>query len=235
MLDIAGKYHWPVARIVSGVWDTNPAADAPAEIREQCFLLRNSRLKRLVDILGAGIGLLLLLPFLLLVALVIAVESGGPVLFRQRRSGRDGAIFTIYKFRTMNVMEDGATVTQAAHGDHRITWVGKFLRHSSIDELPQLINVLKGEMSLVGPRPHAVAHDDYYTQVLPSYHLRFRATPGITGLAQISGFRGEVRDIPHMQARVACDLEYIESWSLAMDARVLFFTIACAPRRRFAR
>jgi putative colanic acid biosynthesis UDP-glucose lipid carrier transferase len=196
--------------------------------------LRQSRLKRLVDVVGAGLGLLLLLPFLALIALVILVESKGPVFFRQRRSGLDGAVFNIYKFRSMNVMEDGADITQATRGDNRVTWVGKFLRRSSIDELPQLINVLKGEMSLVGPRPHAVAHDQYYTQMVASYHLRFQAKPGITGMAQIEGFRGEVRDIPHMQARVARDLEYIENWSPAMDARILFLTLTSAPFHRSA-
>jgi len=180
------------------------------------------------------LGLLILLPFLALIAVVILIESRGPVFFRQRRSGLDGTVFNIYKFRSMNVMEDGADVTQATRGDNRVTWVGKFLRRSSIDELPQLINVLKGEMSLVGPRPHAVAHDQYYTQMVPNYHLRFHAKPGITGMAQIEGFRGEVRDIPHMQARVARDLEYIQKWSPAMDVRILFLTVTSAPFHRSA-
>jgi putative colanic acid biosysnthesis UDP-glucose lipid carrier transferase len=196
--------------------------------------LRNSKAKRLIDVLGAGLGFLVLLPFLVLIALFILAESRGPVFFRQRRSGRDGSVFVIYKFRTMNVMEDGDDVTQATRGDNRVTWVGKFLRRSSIDELPQLINVLKGEMSLVGPRPHAVAHDQYYTQMVPDYHLRFHTKPGITGLAQVAGFRGEIRDIPHMQARVARDLEYIENWSLAMDMRILFLTVTSAPFHRSA-
>jgi putative colanic acid biosynthesis UDP-glucose lipid carrier transferase len=177
---------------------------------------------------------LILLPFLAVVALAILLESRGPVFFRQRRTGLDGRIFTIYKFRSMNVMEDGADVPQATRGDNRVTWIGRFLRRSSIDELPQLINVFKGEMSLVGPRPHAIAHDQYYTQMVPSYHLRFRAKPGITGLAQIAGFRGEIRDIPHMQARVSRDLEYIADWSLGMDMRILFLTVTSAPFHRSA-
>jgi putative colanic acid biosynthesis UDP-glucose lipid carrier transferase len=126
-------------------------------------------------------------------------------------------------------MENGPDVTHATRGDNRVTSVGKFLRRSSIDELPQLINVLKGEMSLVGPRPHAVAHDQYYTQMVPDYHLRFHTRPGITGMAQVTGFRGEVRDIQHMQGRVARDLEYIENWSLALDIRILFLTVTTAP------
>ena len=189
----------------------------------------NSRLKRLIDILGAGFGLLTLLPFLAVIALIVILESKGPVLFRQRRSGLHGKIFTIYKFRTMKVMEDDADVTHATRGDNRVTRVGRFLRRSSIDELPQLINVLKGEMSLVGPRPHAVAHDQYYGRAVPNYNERFRVRPGITGLAQISGFRGEVRDTLHMQARVARDLEYIENWSPAMDVGILFLTVITAP------
>ena len=193
-----------------------------------------SRLKRLIDILGAGFGLLILLPFLALIALLIALESSGPVLFRQRRSGRDGAVFVIYKFRTMKVMEDGPDLRQATRGDDRVTGLGRFLRRSSIDELPQLMNVLKGEMSLVGPRPHAVAHDQYYQQTVPNYRDRFRIKPGITGLAQVSGFRGEIRDIQHMQARVARDLEYIDNWSLAMDARILLLTLASTPFRNTA-
>ena len=158
--------------------------------------IRQSRIKRVVDFLGAGLGFLVLLPILSLIALAILLESRGPILFRQRRSGRDGKVFVIYKFRTMHVLEDGTDIVQATRNDGRTTAVGRFLRRSSIDELPQLLNVLKGEMSLVGPRPHAVAHDQYYLQTVPNYKLRFYSKPGITGLAQIKGFRGEVRDIP---------------------------------------
>jgi len=191
--------------------------------------LRNSRIKRMTDVVGAGLGLLILLPFLALIALAIVIESPGPVFFRQRRSGRDGRVFRIYKFRTMKVLEDGAEIVQARRDDRRVTRLGRFLRRSSIDELPQLVNVLKGEMSLVGPRPHAVAHDQYYGTMVTNYNLRFHTKPGITGLAQVNGLRGEIRDIDHMQARVARDLEYIENWSWTMDARILVRTLACAP------
>jgi undecaprenyl-phosphate galactose phosphotransferase/putative colanic acid biosynthesis UDP-glucose lipid carrier transferase len=191
--------------------------------------LRNSRLKRAVDLAGAGVGLVILFPFLALIAILILAESSGPVFFRQRRSGRDGRIFMIYKFRTMTVLEDGPEIVQARRGDSRVTGLGRFLRRSSIDELPQLINVLKGEMSLVGPRPHAVAHDQYYATVVPNYQLRFHTRPGITGLAQVSGYRGEVRDPVHMQSRVEHDLEYIGNWSMAMDARILLLTLTAAP------
>jgi putative colanic acid biosynthesis UDP-glucose lipid carrier transferase len=234
MSDVVHQIEWPVRKAAREELNNAPILGATPGIQDGSVRLRSSKMKRLVDVLGAGLGFLILLPFLALIALFIVAESRGPILFRQRRSGRDGSVFVIYKFRTMNVMEDGADVTQATRGDNRVTWVGKFLRRSSIDELPQLINVLKGEMSLVGPRPHAVAHDEYFTQMVPEYHLRFNTKPGITGLAQVAGFRGEVRDIPHMQARVARDLEYIEKWSLAMDVRILFLTVTSAPFHRSA-
>ena len=188
----------------------------------------------MIDFLGAGLGFLVLSPFLLLIAFAIMAESEGPILFRQRRTGRDGQTFVIYKFRTMYVLEDGDDIVQATRNDCRTTLVGRFLRRTSIDELPQLLNVLKGDMSLVGPRPHAVAHDQYYLQMVPSYKYRFHCKPGITGLAQINGFRGEVRDIPHMEARVARDLEYIETWSLGGDVRILVATAVSAPFHRDA-
>jgi exopolysaccharide biosynthesis polyprenyl glycosylphosphotransferase len=209
-------------------------SSASISFYEGALRIRQSAAKRAVDFLGAAIGFGVLLPFLALIAIAIAIESRGPILFRQRRSGRDGNIFVIYKFRTMHVLEDGNDVVQATRNDGRTTMVGRFLRRSSIDELPQLLNVLKGEMSLVGPRPHAVAHDQYYSQTVPTYDLRFFSKPGITGLAQIRGFRGEVRDIHHMEERIACDLEYIENWSLATDVRILFLTAVSAPFHRTA-
>ena len=209
-------------------------SSAPASFYDGALRIRQSRIKRVVDFLGAGLGFLVLLPILSLIALAILLESRGPILFRQRRSGRDGKVFIIYKFRTMHVLEDGTDIVQATRNDGRTTAVGRFLRRSSIDELPQLLNVLKGEMSLVGPRPHAVAHDQYYLQTVPNYKLRFYSKPGITGLAQIKGFRGEVRDIPHMEERIARDLEYIENWSLATDLRILFLTAVSTPFHRTA-
>ena len=140
----------------------------------------------------------------------------------------------IYKFRTMHVLEDGDDIVQATRNDRRTTAVGRFLRRFSLDEFPQLLNVLKGEMSLVGPRPHAVAHDEYYLQMVPTYRFRFYAKPGITGLAQIRGFRGEVRDIAHMEERIACDLEYIQNWSLADDIVILIKTVISLPFHRTA-
>ncbi len=188
--------------------------------------LRNAWLKRVVDILGAAGGLILLAPFLLLVALCIWLESPGAVMFRQRRTGCDGTPFMIYKFRTMWVFEDGADVVQAGRRDGRVTRVGALLRRASIDELPNLLNVLKGDMSLVGPRPHALAHDKYYAAAVPFYSVRFMARPGITGLAQISGLRGETAEIPAMAARVAKDVEYIRDWSLVLDLKILLRTLS---------
>jgi putative colanic acid biosynthesis UDP-glucose lipid carrier transferase len=178
-----------------------------------------------VDVAFAGAGLILLLPLLALLALAIRIETRGPALFRQRRTGLNGRVFTIYKFRTMTVVEDGLHVRHAEKADARVTGLGRVLRKYSIDELPQLLNVLFGHMSLVGPRPHAVAHDRYYGGLLPAYARRFRARPGLTGLAQISGKRGEIRTLNCMAARVSDDNAYIEGWSLRRDAAILLQTL----------
>ncbi len=182
-------------------------------------------LKRLTDIAVAGFALLLFLPLLLIVMLVIRLESPGQAIFRQRRTGYRGQVFTIYKFRTMTVTEDCAEVRQATRNDERVTEVGALLRKLSIDELPQLWNVLKGDMSIVGPRPHALAHDEYYGALIPTYAARFRAKPGLTGYAQVNGFRGEIRDTRCMSDRVAADNSYIEVWSPALDIVILLRTI----------
>lgn len=191
--------------------------------------LRQSRCKRLIDIIGALTGLLFLSPFLVIVATMICIDSPGPVFFRQRRTGRDGVPFLIYKFRTMRVLEDGEKVVQASKKDSRVTRVGKFLRRSSIDELPQLLNVLKNEMTLVGPRPHALAHDEYYALTVSGYNDRFRTKPGITGLAQVSGLRGEVLEIGAMAARIQRDVEYIRDWSIVRDLEILARTFMMGP------
>jgi putative colanic acid biosynthesis UDP-glucose lipid carrier transferase len=233
MPDVIQQIEWAGQNLA----DANNGArilSQPASFYDGALRIRQSKVKRIIDFIGAGLGVLVLLPFLVLIALAILAESRGPVFFRQRRSGRDGSVFVIYKFRTMHVLEDGDDVVQATRNDGRTTAVGRFLRRLSLDELPQLLNVLKGEMSLVGPRPHAVAHDQYYLQTVPEYKLRFYCKPGITGLAQIKGFRGEVRDIAHMSERIACDVEYIENWSLAMDARILIMTAVSTPFHRAA-
>lgn len=177
--------------------------------------------KRLLDIAVASVALLVFLPLLITVGVMIRVESGGPAVFRQRRTGHRGRIFTIYKFRTMTVAEDCADVRQATRGDARVTPLGAVLRKLSIDELPQFLNVLKGDMSLVGPRPHALAHDEQYGELIPVYVDRFRAKPGLTGLAQVNGLRGEILDLRCMRDRVAADNLYIDSWSLGLDVAIL--------------
>ncbi len=182
-------------------------------------------MKRLIDIVGASVGLVLLSPLLLLVAVAIMIETPGSPIFRQRRTGYRGQAFVIYKFRSMRVREDGPTVVQAARDDSRITRVGQIIRRTSIDELPQLINVLQGHMSLVGPRPHAIAHDLYYGKCIHGYEHRFWAKPGLTGLAQLSGLRGGTEDIAAMEARVCKDLEYIQSWSLLLDIKIIIGTV----------
>lgn len=181
--------------------------------------------KRCLDIIGAFFGLVILAPFLVLVALIIRLESPGQPLFRQRRSGFGGAPFLIYKFRTMRVAEDGPTIIQAQRDDQRITKFGRLLRRTSVDELPQLINVLKGEMSLIGPRPHALAHDEFYGACIAGYGARFMTRPGITGLAQVSGLRGQTAVVADMAARIEKDLEYIREWSFGFDIQILMRTI----------
>ncbi len=182
-------------------------------------------LKRAMDIVVAGGALLFFAPLLALIAVLIKLESPGPVLFRQARGGLNGQTFTIFKFRSMRCQENGAKVVQAKRDDDRITTIGRLIRKTSIDELPQLLNVLKGDMSIVGPRPHALAHDEQYGAVIPNYHLRFRTRPGLTGLAQIKGLRGGTSAVEAMAARIDADNEYIECWTLGGDVRILLMTV----------
>ena len=220
---------------VEGLWDGNSVGSVlspmidPAQIdpdlREGAHRLGQSWMKRVVDILGASLGITVLAPILIMVCLLIILESPGSFLFTQRRTGFAGKPFVIFKFRTMSVAEDGPTINQAVRGDSRITNIGRILRRSSIDELPQLINVLKGEMSLVGPRPHALAHDAYYGSVISGYRQRFHTKPGLTGLAQVEGFRGETAEDSEMADRIERDLAYIRDWSLITDLNILFRTL----------
>jgi len=182
-------------------------------------------LKRTMDVIIAGSALLLLAPLLALVSAAIFIESGGPVIFRQRRKGIGGRPFTILKFRTMRVCEDGDTITQAAVDDPRVTPLGVELRRNSIDELPQLVNVLRGDMSIVGPRPHAVAHDEYYYHLIDSYCLRHKVKPGLTGWAQINGYRGETKQLEKMAERVRHDIWYVNNWSIWLDLRIIARTV----------
>jgi Undecaprenyl-phosphate glucose phosphotransferase len=188
-------------------------------------LTRPERLiKRVCDAVFALAALVLLAPLMLLTALVIKLDSVGPIIFRQRRTGFNGRVFSIYKFRTMFVTEDGPQITQTRRVDPRVTKVGRLLRQSSIDELPQLFNVLRGDMSLVGPRPHALAHDDKCKAMISSYAYRHHVKPGITGWAQVNGLRGETRQIGDMEKRVELDLWYINNWSLILDLRIIWRT-----------
>lgn len=166
-------------------------------------------------------GLVVLAPLLAMVALAIRIESAGPVLFRQRRCGFDNREFVIFKFRTMFVLEDGENIVQAKYNDKRVTLVGRWLRRTSIDELPQLLNVIRGDMSLVGPRPHAMAHHDHYSQLIGNYALRHHVRPGLTGMAQVRGLRGETSNLAQMERRVAQDIWYISHWSFALDLWIM--------------
>jgi Undecaprenyl-phosphate glucose phosphotransferase len=191
-------------------------------------------LKRVIDVIAAGALVLALSPLLLLVGLLIKLESQGPVIFRQRRKGFNGREFTIFKFRTMNVLEDGNLIEQARRDDPRVTRIGRILRAASIDELPQLINVLFGNMSLVGPRPHAMAHDDDYAKLIAKYAFRQHVKPGLTGWAQVNGYRGETARLELMERRVECDLWYIKNWSFWLDVKILVLTCFEVTRRRNA-
>jgi exopolysaccharide biosynthesis polyprenyl glycosylphosphotransferase len=180
--------------------------------------------KRAIDIFGAVLGIALLAPLFAIVALLIKLDSKGPVFFTQRRYGLRQDVFWILKFRSMSSLEDGSDVVQAKKNDPRITRVGRWLRSSNIDELPQLVNVLRGDMSLVGPRPHALVHDMAFARKIARYSLRHRMKPGITGWAQINGLRGEIRSDEEIRDRVAHDIYYIDHWSLLFDLRILLLT-----------
>jgi len=180
--------------------------------------------KRALDLAISFSLVVLLLPLIALLTLIIAADSRGPVLFCQRRAGLNGKTFGILKFRTMHVLEDGDSVTQAVKGDARITRVGRVLRKLSLDELPQLFNVMAGDMSLVGPRPHALAHDDYYAAAISNYALRHKVKPGITGWAQVNGARGATPTVDVMQRRIDLDAWYVAHASLALDLKILLRT-----------
>jgi undecaprenyl-phosphate galactose phosphotransferase/putative colanic acid biosynthesis UDP-glucose lipid carrier transferase len=191
-------------------------------------------LKRALDVIVATGLLVALAPLFAVIALLIRLESSGPVIFRQQRRGFNGREFPIFKFRTMNVLEDGLIIPQARRNDPRVTGVGRILRATSIDELPQLVNVLRGHMSIIGPRPHAIAHDDGYTKLIANYAFRQHVKPGLSGWAQVNGFRGETANLELMEHRVNCDLWYIKNWSFWLDLRILILTGFELLRRRNA-
>lgn len=181
--------------------------------------------RRAFDLIIAVVALILALPVLLAISIAIRVDSPGPILFRQTRGGINGRPFRMYKFRTMTVTEDDGLITQATRGDPRITQVGRRLRQTSLDELPQLLNVIRGEMSLVGPRPHALQHDIEFGKVVDGYALRSRVKPGITGWAQIHGLRGGISTVEAIQRRVDLDNEYIAHRNLRLDILILARTV----------
>jgi len=204
-----------------------PAAEPAPPVASQPLkaACATSRRKRAFDIAMSFATLMAFLPLLLVIAALVRLESRGPALFRQRRTGLDGQIFTVFKFRTMTVAEDGDTVRQATRDDARVTALGAILRKLSLDELPQLLNVLRGDMSLIGPRPHAVAHDEAWGKVAPGYDRRFRARPGLTGYAAVCGFRGEVKELQAIIDRVESDNEYIDTWTFALDMKIIWRTL----------
>jgi putative colanic acid biosynthesis UDP-glucose lipid carrier transferase len=193
---------------------------------ESPFVGINSIIKRVSDVIISLLILLVISPLMLLIAVGIKLTSRGPVLFKQRRYGLDGKEIVVYKFRSMTVMEDDEQVNQATRNDPRITRFGSFLRKTSLDELPQFINVLQGGMSVVGPRPHAVSHNEMYRSLIKGYMIRHKVKPGITGWAQINGFRGETDTLEKMQARIDYDLDYLRNWSLFLDLLIIFKTIS---------
>jgi len=185
----------------------------------------NGFIKRLSDLIFATLILVLVSPLLVAIAVGVKLSSPGPVLFKQRRYGLDGRKIVVYKFRSMTVAEDGDLVRQATRNDSRITRFGAFLRSTSLDELPQFINVVQGRMSIVGPRPHAVAHNEMYRKLIRGYMIRHKVRPGITGLAQVMGFRGETDTVDKMKARIEFDLQYLRNWSVLLDLQIILKTV----------
>ena len=210
-----GRFLGRQALSVDGVWAT--------EIQRAPLSFEERLAKRILDIAVAAVLLIVLSPLLLATSLLVRMSSRGPVFFVQTRSGFGAKPFRIFKFRTLTSMDDGPVVKQVCRGDNRLTRVGRILRRSSIDELPQLLNILRGEMSLVGPRPHATAHTDYYGQLIANYAHRHHVKPGLTGWAQVNGFRGETT-LTQMHARVDHDLWYIDNWGLWLDIKIMLKT-----------
>jgi putative colanic acid biosynthesis UDP-glucose lipid carrier transferase len=209
-----------VTDLIQGRMDTVGGTPVVA-VCETPFTGLNGAIKRASDVVLSLLILALVSPLFLLIALGVKLSSPGPVIFRQRRYGLDGREILVYKFRTMRVLENGNTVTQARRDDPRLTAFGAFLRRASLDELPQFFNVLQGRMSIVGPRPHAVAHNELYRKLIKGYMLRHKVKPGITGWAQVNGYRGETEVLEKMKARIDCDLEYLRNWSVRLDLFII--------------
>lgn len=200
-------------------------------ICETPFYGVDSVVKNISDFVLAFLILVLLLPLMLCIALAVKLTSPGPAVFKQRRYGLNGEEIIVYKFRSMKVSEDGSHIVQAQKDDPRLTRIGAFLRRTSLDELPQFINVLQGRMSIVGPRPHAVAHNELYRKIIRGYMLRHKVKPGITGWAQVNGLRGETKDLEKMQQRIEADLHYLQNWSIWLDLWIIMRTVGVVLRR----
>ena len=214
---------------------TGRVIDIPVvAVCETPFVGLHGLVKRGADVVLSSLALALLAPVLGTIAALVKLGSPGPVIFKQRRYGLNGEEFHVYKFRSMRVTEDGAVIRQAQRDDDRITPLGSFLRRTSLDELPQLLNVLQGRMSLVGPRPHAIAHNETYRKLIKGYMVRHKVRPGITGWAQVNGLRGETETVEKMAARIRYDLDYLRNWSLGLDLYILFRTVALVIRDRNA-
>jgi putative colanic acid biosynthesis UDP-glucose lipid carrier transferase len=192
---------------------------------ETPFTGTNGIIKWVSDKILALLILTLISPILLAIGLAVKLGSPGPVIFKQRRYGLDGEEILVYKFRSMTVCEDGGSIQQAQKNDKRITRLGAFLRKTSLDELPQFFNVLQGRMSIVGPRPHAVAHNELYRSLIKGYMIRHKVKPGITGWAQVNGYRGETETLDKMQSRIDYDLDYLRNWSLKLDLKIIVKTV----------
>ena len=201
---------------------------------ETPFVGISGLLKRISDICIAILAIILTMPIMIAIAIAIKLTSRGPVIFKQHRYGLDGHEILVYKFRTMHVIEDSGDIPQATRNDPRVTLLGVFLRRYSLDELPQLFNVLQGRMSMVGPRPHAVAHNETYRKIIKGYMIRHKVQPGITGLAQVSGLRGETSKVELMEKRIEMDLDYLRRWSLQLDLEIIFKTILVVLKNKNA-
>ena len=194
----------------------------------------NGLLKHVSDLLFASLILFLVSPLMLLIAIGVKLSSPGPVLYKQKRYGVDGRDILVYKFRSMTVCEEGPNIKQAQQGDKRVTKLGAYLRKTSLDELPQFINVLEGKMSVVGPRPHAVSHNEMYRKIIKGYMVRHKVKPGITGWAQVNGLRGETETLDKMEKRIQYDLDYLRNWSITLDVWIIFKTASVILRDRHA-
>jgi Undecaprenyl-phosphate glucose phosphotransferase len=224
-------------RFVRSVLELETASDRPTfliEIQREPLTGTERLIKRVFDVVTAASLLLILSPLMLVIAVAIKLNSHDTVIFRQRRNGFNGQPFVIYKFRTMHVSEDGLKIAQAKQNDSRVTRLGRLIRQTSIDELPQLLNVLKGDMSIVGPRPHAIAHDDEYSKLIADYAFRRHVKPGMTGWAQVHGLRGRTRRLKQMDNRVKFDLWYINNWSFWLDLQIVVRTCVELMRERNA-